>query len=213
MDYPPPYAYPYGIPPPLGPIRREDPATAYQSMASGAPERLYSVRSQHPRRFHRPQRSESSSPERGRARQDQRPRGRPRRHSLSGDDREAVRQARDRGVRSTSSQNSIERERLRRTDMLQAAESYIARNHATSLRHDSQREGSETPNYATSHKQGESSYGPRLTHSPTPLDQDELDSILPQRGSTVGTKNVNTTQKANLKRPVQYQKPSVVCYP
>ena len=149
------------------------------------------------------------------------PRGRPvRRHTQRGpgnlprenryyfdNDREAVRRARDRKLSSSSEE---EMDEAQSDTMLQqqmsAAEKHIA-NKAKGEKELKSKNSTGDP--GPSPQPQTIVEEPRLTHSPVSFDEENF-SILPQRGSLIGTPAAKGTKDgSSFKRPVQYQKPSV----
>ena len=99
-------------------------------------------------------------------------------------------------------------ERLRKK--IVALEAIIAQDRKIAGRKDSNVAETKTSEAVPGANTGESLIRPRFTQSPTRMDEDELDSILPQRGSYRGSVIPEKQENAQPKRPVRYQKPSVV---
>lgn len=155
-------------------------------------------------------RSLSSSPDRGRQRPRQSQTYRRRRHSLSGDEMEDVRKSRNREAKEKGSDEESLATKLRK--QVQALESIIAADRKIAGRKDSNLVEPKTPQTIPGPKVEKDSIHPRFTWSPTRMD-DELDSIIPQRGSTRGSVtlgNIRKDDRGRLKEPIRYQKPSVV---
>lgn len=150
------------------------------------------------------------------------PRGRPRRrynqvrsNDLPGqnqsdlDDRAAVRRARNRKLSNSSLEETDAQSDTALRHKIRVAENSIAKNHVVGEKKFESAWSRETPGPSS---KPDISFGePRLTRSPVSLDEENI-SILPQRGSVLESSIVkDTKQGSTSKRPVQYQKPSVVC--
>lgn len=231
MDLPPAYPYPRAGPSPYErPWLPRDPSLGTPYLAPPRPDRRYSrhryqstdrigAEMRPPRRG----RSVSSSLERGRGRH-QHIRTR-RYYSHSKDDRDAVRRDRDRGVRSRSVSSNADIVHngdvtLQRQNVhLRKAEERINRDKELGMRKYSAVEQADAPT-STTNQQGLSgvAFGlanetaVRMSESPMSLSENEMDSILPQRGSTLGAKDTGTSAGPKHKNPVQYQKPYVVSF-
>jgi hypothetical protein len=222
MSRPPPY--PTRPPPPHGraSVRIDDTEPARLNPPHNFAERANRIRenqifAQHSTR----RRSMSSSPERGRGRNRYRypgTAGIQRRHSHSGDNRQAVRRDRDRGVRSSSSEGPIPDDDLtvrRMFDRTRAARRSIAIDRARGR--DSQRSSHDTTEPRASHIASEPSmqagiFDQMPATSAERLPDNEIHSTLPQQGASRQAEDVKKTKEETVvKLPVQYQKPSVVC--
>lgn len=99
---------------------------------------------------------------------------------------------------------------------VQALEAIIAMDHKIGGRKNSDVVEIKPVEVVPGAKNGEPSTRPRFTQSPTRMDEDELDSVLdsimPQRGSYRGSvvPEKNDSGRPTPRRPVRYQKPSVV---
>lgn len=108
-----------------------------------------------------------------------------------------------------------EAERLRKKIL--ALEAIIATDHKIGGRKNSDVVEIKPAEVLPGAKNGEPSIRPRFTQSPTRMNEDELesvlDSIIPQRGSYRGSVVLekNDSGRPTPRRPVRYQKPSVVC--
>lgn len=162
---------------------------------------------------HRGGRSSSESPPRGRPKRRHKQRGPGNLTRDSSQDfeneREAVRKARDRPL---SSSFGDDPEEPQGDTILQhkisIAEKRIAKNNAAVEKKQKSKLSKDVP--GPSYQPQPPFEDSRLTHSPVSFDEENL-SVLPQRGSLIENPgSPEATDKPRVKRPMQYQKPSVV---
>lgn len=184
------------------------------------------ARHQNLRNPHRPgpipirRRSVSTSPARGRVRQrNTYPGTMPyrRQQSHSDEDREAVRRARDIGVRSSSSEPPLPNKRGTlhlMTERKQAAERIIAIDKERAR--DQENVPSDSAALGTSQVDATSdphalSVDTKQPEPPNLVADDDIKSALPQQSSALHTEDFQPRKdEKTVKLPVQYQKPSVV---